>query len=286
VVQQLRGPMSAWWSNFTATIQDGHQVLWVEFRTTFYGHHIPVGLVAHKRQEFLHLQQGLSSVYEYNKKFNHLSQYGSYHINTNEKKMSLFCQGLSLVLREHLTLFRGCTLNKLVSASIEQEDACRAHLEEERKKRPLPGPIRGAPPKYRLVYTPPSGQPRGPLCCSRGATAHLNRWPHVLQSIRGRLLHLELRNLLGWVLRASIAIRLGTSLMSAPSLARASLLGPRCRLSVSQRLRSVHRLQELVVPSSLHWRRFLLVRKFLLVRSFCVSTQLLFCSILELLMIS
>jgi hypothetical protein len=227
VVQQLHGPMSAWWSNFTATIHDGHQVLWVEFRTTFYGHHIPVGLVAHKRQEFLHLQQGLSSVYEYNKKFNHISQYGSYHINTNEKKMSLFCQGLSLVLREHLTLFRGCTLNKLVSASIEQEDVCRARLEEERKKRPLPEPIRGAPPKYRLVYTPPSGQPHGPLCCSRGATAHLNRWPHVLQSIRGRLLHLELRNLLGWVLRASIAIRLGTSLMSAPSLARASLLGPR-----------------------------------------------------------
>jgi hypothetical protein len=66
------------------------------------------------------------------------------------------------MLREHLTLFRGCTLNKLVSASIEQEDACRARLEEERKKRPLPGPNGGAPPKYHLVYTPPSGQPRGP----------------------------------------------------------------------------------------------------------------------------
>jgi hypothetical protein len=67
------------------------------------------------------------------------------------------------VLREHLTLFRGCTLNELVSASIEQEDVCRACLEEERKKRPLLGPNGGASPKYRLVYTPPSGQPRGPL---------------------------------------------------------------------------------------------------------------------------
>jgi hypothetical protein len=96
-------------------------------------------------------------VYEYSKKFNHLSQYGSYHVNTDEKKMSLFRQGLSPVLREHLTLFRGCTLNELVSASIEQEDACCARLEEERKKRPLPGPTGGAPPKYHLVYTPPSG---------------------------------------------------------------------------------------------------------------------------------
>jgi hypothetical protein len=96
-------------------------------------------------------------VYEYSKKFNHLSQYGSYHVNIDEKKMSLFRQGLSPVLREHLTLFRGCTLNELVSASIEQEDACCARLEEERKKRPLPGPTGGAPPKYHLVYTPPSG---------------------------------------------------------------------------------------------------------------------------------
>jgi hypothetical protein len=71
--QQLHGPMIAWWTNFTATIQDGHQVPWAEFRTTFHGHHIPAGLMAHKLYEFLHLQQGSSSVYNYSKKFNHLS---------------------------------------------------------------------------------------------------------------------------------------------------------------------------------------------------------------------
>jgi hypothetical protein len=76
--------------------------------------------------------------------------------------MSLFRQGLSPVLCEHLTLFWGCTLNELVSASIDQEDVCRARLEEEREKRHLPRPTGGAPPKYRLVYTLPSGQPRGP----------------------------------------------------------------------------------------------------------------------------
>jgi hypothetical protein len=76
--------------------------------------------------------------------------------------MSLFRQGLNPVLREHLTLFWGCTLNELVSASIEQENVCRACLEEERKKRPPPGPSGGALSKYHLVYTPPSGQPRGP----------------------------------------------------------------------------------------------------------------------------
>jgi hypothetical protein len=123
---------------------------------------VSVGLMARKLQEFLHLQQDSSSVYEYSKKFNHLYQYGSYHADTDEKKMSLFHQGLSPVLREHLTLFWGCTLNELVSTSINQEDVCRACLEEERKKRPLPGPNGGAPPKYRLVYTPPSGHPCSP----------------------------------------------------------------------------------------------------------------------------
>jgi hypothetical protein len=80
-------------------------VLWAEFCTAFHGHHIPASLMAHELQEFLHLQQGSSSVYEYNKNFNHLSQYGSYHADTDEKKMSRFRQGLSPVLREHLTLF-------------------------------------------------------------------------------------------------------------------------------------------------------------------------------------
>jgi hypothetical protein len=56
VVQQLRGPVSAWSANFTATIQDDHQVSWAEFRTAFRGHHIFAGLMARKLQEFLHLQ--------------------------------------------------------------------------------------------------------------------------------------------------------------------------------------------------------------------------------------
>jgi hypothetical protein len=162
VAQQLHGPANAWWANFTATIQDGHQVSRAEFHTTFRGYHIPAGLMARKLLEFLYLQQGLSSVYENSKKFNHLSQYDSYHTDTDEKKMSLFHQGLSPVLREHLTLFWGCTLNELMNASIEQEDVCRARLEEERKKRSLPGPKQGAPPKYRLVNILPSGQPCGP----------------------------------------------------------------------------------------------------------------------------
>jgi hypothetical protein len=139
----------------------------------------------------------LSSVNEYSKKFNHLSQYGSYHADTDENKISLFRQGLSPMLHEHLTLFWSSTLNELVNASIEQEDVCRAHLEEERKKRHLPRPTGGTPPKYRLVYTPLLASQVVLLHRSSGATIHLSRWPHILQSTCGWLLHLELYSRLG-----------------------------------------------------------------------------------------
>jgi hypothetical protein len=46
--QQLCGPASAWWANFTATIQDDNQVPCAEFRTAFRGHHIPVGVMVRK----------------------------------------------------------------------------------------------------------------------------------------------------------------------------------------------------------------------------------------------
>jgi hypothetical protein len=37
-------------------------------------------------------------VYKYIRKFNYLAQYGTHHIDTNEKKAELFRRGLSLLL--------------------------------------------------------------------------------------------------------------------------------------------------------------------------------------------
>jgi hypothetical protein len=48
VTQQLHGPVSAWWANFTTTSQDGHQVPWAEFRIAFRGHYTPTGMMACK----------------------------------------------------------------------------------------------------------------------------------------------------------------------------------------------------------------------------------------------
>jgi hypothetical protein len=125
-----------------------------------------------------------------------------------------------------------------------------------------------------------------PLRRSSGASIHLSRWPHILLSTHGWLLHLELCSWLGYGFHASTVGRLGTSPVSVPSLDRVLLPGPCHHLLVSQRLQFAHCLRGLVVPTSLRWRRFLLVRRFLPVRSFCTSTRYLFCLILELRIIS
>jgi hypothetical protein len=150
--------VGAWWASYTTTLPGDHQVPWAEFRNAFQAYHILKGLMNGKLQEFLDLKQGSGDVYDYWKKFNHLSQYGSYHVDTDEKKEACFRRGLSSKLRERLTLFKSYTYNELVSAAIELEDAIHAHEEEKKKKRVAGSSSSAAPPKYRLAITSPSGQ--------------------------------------------------------------------------------------------------------------------------------
>jgi hypothetical protein len=96
--QQLRGSASAWWATYIGTIRDNHQVSWNEFYTAFRERHISAGIMRRKLWEFLDLQQGTDSVYEYIKKFNYLAQYGTHHADTDDKKAELFRRGLSLPL--------------------------------------------------------------------------------------------------------------------------------------------------------------------------------------------
>jgi hypothetical protein len=72
----------------------------------------------HNLQEFLDLQQGTDNVYEYNRKFNYLAQYGTHHVNTDEKKVELFRRGLSLLLQDRLVWFQDMSFNTLVSVVI------------------------------------------------------------------------------------------------------------------------------------------------------------------------
>jgi hypothetical protein len=89
----------------------------------------------YKQHEFLGLQQGPNSVYEYSKKFNYLAQYGTHHVDTYDKKADIFRKELNAQLQERLVLFRDLTFDALVSAAIDQEGASCANLDVEEKKR-------------------------------------------------------------------------------------------------------------------------------------------------------
>jgi hypothetical protein len=64
-VQQLRGAAGAWWASFITTLPGDHHVPWGEFRTAFHAHHLSVGLLRIKLKEFLDLEQGNHSVFDY-----------------------------------------------------------------------------------------------------------------------------------------------------------------------------------------------------------------------------
>ena len=55
---------------------------------------------------------------DYVNKFNHLSQYASIHVDTNEKKKDRFFRGLSYILQEKLYTTNYQTFRALLNAAI------------------------------------------------------------------------------------------------------------------------------------------------------------------------
>jgi hypothetical protein len=126
-----------------------------------------MGLLHSKLKEFLDLEQGNHSVFDYMRQFNTLAQYGTYHIDTDEKKANMYHAGLTIHLLEHLVHLSTLSYNELASASIDQERMMKVICEADEKKRKRmmrgstgSGSSSGVPLKYRLVYTPPGGKLR------------------------------------------------------------------------------------------------------------------------------
>jgi hypothetical protein len=109
------------------------------------------GVMRRKRQEFMDLRQGERSVYDYSKLFNHLAQYVSEQVNTDEKKKDCFMRGLSTKLQECLVLNTAGTFPEFVSNAIIADDAIHAH-KEGKKWTTVAAPSGNAPPKYQMVY--------------------------------------------------------------------------------------------------------------------------------------
>jgi hypothetical protein len=149
--QQMRGDASTWWANYTDTRLADYQVSWTEFFCGFRTHYIPVSMIRRKRQEFMDLKQGGTSVHNYSKLFNHLAQYALDQVDTDEKKKDRFMIGLSTKLQERMAFNTGGTFSEFVSNVIIMDDAICAH-KKTKKRKVVAAPSGSAPPKYRTVY--------------------------------------------------------------------------------------------------------------------------------------
>jgi hypothetical protein len=117
-------------------MQQGHAVTWDEFKQAFKSHHIPKGLMDRKMRELLALRQGSDTVYHYAQKFNSLCQYGGHHMDTDAKKMEMFCDGLDGTLYEWLNFLEPNNFHELVNKAISQEDAMK---KDQRDKKSVDG---------------------------------------------------------------------------------------------------------------------------------------------------
>jgi hypothetical protein len=103
-----------------------------------------------KRQEFMDLKQGGRSVHDYSKQFNHLAQYVSDQVDTDEMKKDCFMTSLSTKLQKYMALNTGGTFLEFVSNVMIADDAIRAH-KETKKRKDVAAPSSSAPPKYQTV---------------------------------------------------------------------------------------------------------------------------------------
>jgi hypothetical protein len=97
------------------------------------------------------LKQGGRSVHDYSKQFNHLAQYASDQVDTDEKKKDRFMISLSTKLQQHMALNTGGAFLEFISNVMIADDAIRAH-KETKKRKVVAAPSSSAPPKYRTMY--------------------------------------------------------------------------------------------------------------------------------------
>ena len=153
----LEGAASSWWENFLAMQPPGHVVTWEEFKTAFRGYHLPEGLMEQKKEEFLKLQQGNGSVWEYQNQFNRLACYAPEEVSTDAKKQALFRKGLDPEIRHDLNLLDFFTFQELMNKAMKAERG-KAQYEETRK-RPHDDSQSSGSGNKRRVFIPYSSVP-------------------------------------------------------------------------------------------------------------------------------
>jgi hypothetical protein len=92
---QLVGPTTDWWDTYIEAHEEPESINWQEFKNSFRSHHVPLGMMKLKKEEFKDLKQGSMTVSEYVTHFTQLSHYAPDNVDTDEKKQDWFLNGLN-----------------------------------------------------------------------------------------------------------------------------------------------------------------------------------------------
>jgi hypothetical protein len=82
---QLTGPTTDWWDAYVEAYDEPESINWPEFISVFHAHHVPQGVIRHKK-EFRDLKQASMPVNNYVTRFTQLSRYAPNEVDTDQKK--------------------------------------------------------------------------------------------------------------------------------------------------------------------------------------------------------
>jgi hypothetical protein len=117
----LRGAAQSLWESYLTTHANLDTITWEEFRDNFRQYHVPAGLMAVKKEEFLALKQRPMSVSEYRDKFLQLSRYAPEDVDTDAKRQYRFLRGLVNPLHYQLMNHTFPTFQHLIDRAIMTE---------------------------------------------------------------------------------------------------------------------------------------------------------------------
>jgi hypothetical protein len=143
----LRGAAQSWWESYLATQANSDTITWEEFRGNFRQYHVPAGLMIVKKEEFLALNQGSSSVSEYRVQ---LSRYAPEDVNTDAKRQYRFLRGLVDPLQYQLMNHTFPMFQHLIDRAIMTE-----RKRKEMEDRKISGPQPGSSNRPRFLGNPP-----------------------------------------------------------------------------------------------------------------------------------
>ncbi|XP_024023167.1 uncharacterized protein LOC112092120 [Morus notabilis] len=142
VAFKFEGSTGTWWKRIRQ-MYDVENMAWEQFEELFNEQFFPQSYRGEKAMKFMGLQQGDMSVREYEAKFNELSRFAPFLIESEHIKCLKFERGLKSAIRRSLVALRLRVYSDLVVAAICVEHEHFAYLQSKEASGRTPKEITG-----------------------------------------------------------------------------------------------------------------------------------------------